>query len=82
MNGESVRFAINAIINHVNARPASADTVEGIHLGWIQWPGTPEPVAVTSAALEQLERDGFMQRVMVGNRELWRRHRNDSEHQE
>ncbi|MDB5046464.1 MAG: hypothetical protein JWQ08_2514 [Deinococcus sp.] len=78
MNEDLVRFASNEITNYVHARPASADTVEGIHLGWIQWPGTPEQVAVTLAALEQLEMDGFMQRVVAGNRDIWRRRREDS----
>lgn len=78
MEEDLIRFASDEITNYVHARPESADTVEGIHLGWIQWPGTPEQVAVTLAALEQLEMDGFMHRVGVANRELWRRRREDS----
>ncbi|UQN05576.1 hypothetical protein [Deinococcus sp. QL22] len=82
MEEDLVRFASNEIINYVNAQPESADTVEDIHQWWIQWPGTPEPVAITLAALGQLERDGFMQMVPIANRNTWRRRREDSEREE
>ena len=72
-----LRFAQNEISQYVDARPDSADTLEGIHQWWIQWPGTAESMAVTLAALEQLERDGLMQGVRVGNRAIWRRRRPD-----
>jgi hypothetical protein len=73
-----LRFARNEIAHYVDARPDSADTLEGIHQWWIQWPGNAESMAVTLAALEQLERDGLMQGVRVGNRAIWRKRRPDT----
>jgi hypothetical protein len=75
-----LRFAKDAIVHYVEARPESADTLEGIHHWWIQWPGAAESMAVTLAALEQLERDGLMQGIRVGNRDIWRRRRPDTAH--
>ncbi|MFB9990480.1 hypothetical protein ACFFLM_00540 [Deinococcus oregonensis] len=75
MDEDLIRFASNEIINHVNANPESADTVQGIHQWWIQWPNFPESTQVTVTALEQLQRDGLMEMVGAGNRGLWRRRR-------
>ncbi|MFB9992093.1 hypothetical protein ACFFLM_08990, partial [Deinococcus oregonensis] len=79
MDEDLIRFASNEIINHVNANPESADTVQGIHQWWIQWPNAAALPTVTRAALEQLELEGFLQRLVVGGREVWRRRRDDSE---
>lgn len=73
-----LRFAKDAIARYVEVRPDSADTLEGIHHWWIQWPGAAEPMALTLAALQQLERDGLMQAIRVGNRDIWRRRRPDT----
>lgn len=72
-----LRFVKDEIAHYVDARPESADTLEGIHQWWIQWPGAAESMSVTLAALEQLERDGLMQGVRLGNRDIWRRRRPD-----
>ena len=72
MEEDLIHFASNEIINYMQARPGSADTVEGIHQVWIQWPNTPETTKVTLAALEQLERDGFMEKVQAGPNSIWR----------
>lgn len=75
MDDALLQFAKNEITRYVLARPASADTLEGIHQWWIQWPGAAESMALTLAALEQLEGDGLMQSMRVANRDIWRRRR-------
>ena len=64
-----------SILIYLSSRPDAADTVEGIHQWWIQWPDVPEPVSVTMAALEHLEAVGFLERLQTGNRQFWRRRR-------
>lgn len=75
MDEKLLEFAVDAICSHLEKNPASADTVEGIHQWWIRWPGFPESIEVTAAALEQLEQTGFLQRLHAGKREIWRRPR-------
>ena len=75
MDEKLLEFAVAAIHTHLQAHPASADTVEGVHQWWIRWPGLPESIDVTIAALEQLEQSGFLERLRAGNREIWRRPR-------
>lgn len=75
MDEQLVVFAENAIRRYLGERPESADTVEGIHLWWILWPGLPESPVVTQIALERLETSGEMESVNVGNQMLWRRPR-------
>ena len=75
MDEKLLEFAVKAIIAHLHANPASADTAEGIHQWWIHWPTFPESIEVTFAALEQLEQSGFIEHLKVGNREIWRRPR-------
>ncbi|HSC79330.1 MAG TPA: hypothetical protein VLC08_03160 [Chitinolyticbacter sp.] len=73
MDAESlIDYAATAISDYLRQRPASADTLEGIHAWWIDWGGPPEAVSVTQAALERLEADGVIERRYIGNRELWR----------
>lgn len=67
-------YAKGEIARYVAARPGCADTVEGVHQWWISWPGAAA-VAVTLAALQQLQCDGVVQGLRVGDRELWRRPR-------
>lgn len=77
MDNDFLNFAKKQIAEYVSARPDSADTVEGIHQWWIKWPGTAESMAITQAALEQLEQAGIMQRVRVHSREIWRLRRSE-----
>ena len=73
MDDKLIQAAANAIEHYLTTRPAAADTLEGIHSYWIDWPGVPEPLTVTEAALMQLQRAGFVESKMVGNRLVWRR---------
>ena len=66
-------FAMQEISRYLIQRPDAADTAEGVHHWWIQWPDSAAPMAVTLAALEQLERDGLMQHIRIGSRDIWRR---------
>lgn len=75
MDDKLTPAAVTAIRDYLASRPDAADTVEGIHQWWIQWPGIPESVTVTMAALEHLESIGFLERLQTGNREFWRRRR-------
>jgi hypothetical protein len=77
MDDKLVLAAVDAITNYLTARPAAADTVEGIHCYWIPWQDNiPELVAVTEAALLHLEQTGFVERVKAGKRDIWRRRSN------
>jgi len=73
MDDKLVQAAVEAITSYLTARPAAADTVEGIHCYWIQWEDIPELVAVTEAALLHLEQTGFVKRTKAGKRDIWRR---------
>lgn len=72
---KSVTATANAITTYLLAHPHSADTLEGIHRWWIQWPEMPPPVDVILAALEQLEAAGQVERMNVGGRVIWRARR-------
>ena len=70
-----IQTAMNSIRRYVEVHPNAADTIEGIHYYWIDWP-TPLPhINCTFVALTELETEGLMERFPVANRELWRRHR-------
>ena len=56
----------------LSGHPESADTVEGIHQWWIEWPGIAESISITSIALKQLEQTGQIERRSIGNQEIWR----------
>lgn len=73
MDDKLILTAVEAIKSYLTARPAAADTVEGIHCYWIQWEDVPEMIAVTEAALLHLEQAGFVERARAGNRDIWRR---------
>ena len=60
------------MLAYLNARPASADTLEGIHRWWIRWPGLEEPMTITEAALIRLQARGLLEPCRVGTRILWR----------
>lgn len=73
MDEQLVVFAENAIRAHLATRPDSADTLEGIHRWWIQWPGLAESPVVTQIALERLAAAGEIEFFKIGNSILWRR---------
>ena len=75
MDERLVVFAENSIRAYLAGRPHSADTLDGIHLWWIHWPGLSESPVVTQIALERLETMGEVERVSLGNQILWRRPR-------
>ncbi len=67
-----IQFAVSAIRQYISNRPNAADTAEGIHLWWINWP-EPIPMSVTLAALEILEKSNEMETIKIGNRTIWRK---------
>lgn len=69
---EEESVAATAITAYLLAHPHSADTLEGIHRWWIQWPEAPLPVEVTLLALERLEAAGQVEQMNVGGRVIWR----------
>lgn len=75
VSDKTIEFIAANIRNYLTERPDAADTVEGVHGWWIIWPGLPESILCTQAALELLEKDGFVEQVPVGNRTIWRKAR-------
>ncbi|WP_314436400.1 hypothetical protein [Massilia timonae] len=75
MHRNAVDFAERAILSYLEQRPASADTTEGIHHHWIAWEGLPEHIDITACALARLRDAGRMQSVRLGDRTIWRLHR-------
>jgi hypothetical protein len=72
MDDNRVQFAVKAIQDYLTTHPESADTIEGVHQWWIQWPAIPESIATTATALTQLEHAALIERRRIGNREIWR----------
>ncbi|MDD5390200.1 MAG: hypothetical protein PHD37_12690 [Gallionellaceae bacterium] len=71
---ESLILAIESeVLAYLEARPASADTLEGIHRWWIRWPGLEEPMSITEIALNRLQARGLLEQCRVGSRILWRK---------
>jgi hypothetical protein len=62
-----------AILDYLRSHPRSADTLEGVQQCWLG--SEDENPTIVLLALEQLETDGLVERVPVGNRLLWRKHR-------
>ena len=73
-----IEFAKDAIRTFLAARPDAADTLDGIHRWWIDWPGLPESLVVTEIAVEQLHAEGAMEPLRIGNNVVWRRRRGDA----
>ncbi|GGX38651.1 hypothetical protein [Undibacterium squillarum] len=71
-----IDFAMGEIRRFLQARPDSADTLEGIHRWWIRWPDIAESPIVTAAALQRLEEQGFLEQKKIGSRVLWRHVKN------
>lgn len=67
-----VDFAMAAIRRHLARHPHGADTLEGVHGWWIDWPGLPASIAATERALERLEQHGLVASTLVARRRLWR----------
>ena len=71
-----IQSSMNSIRRHVEVHPNAADTLEGIHHYWIEWPTSQLPhISCTFVALTELETEGLMERFQFSNRELWRRRR-------
>ena len=70
-----IEFAKDAIRRFLAMRPDAADTLEGIHRWWIDWPGHPESQVVTEVALEQLHDEGVIEPLRIGHSVVWRRRR-------
>lgn len=71
-----IQSAMSSIRRHVEVHPNAADTLEGIHHFWIEWPISQHPhISCTFVALTELETEGLMERFQFSNRELWRRRR-------
>lgn len=75
MDQQLIDQVATAILNYLRERPASADTIEGIHRWWIDWHGRMEDQTVTQEALQQLEKQQLLESVSIGNRLLWRQPR-------
>lgn len=73
MDENLIQFVKNEILSYINIHPDSADTLEGVHQWWIQWPDIPESIVVTAAALAQLEAEHLMERRRFSSQEVWRR---------
>ena len=72
---ETILFAELAIRRFLTQRPDSADTLDGIHRWWIQWPGEEESSLCTLTALERLQASGEVEQFRAGSNVLWRRKR-------
>ncbi len=71
MQSVSTEDVVQALERYLCLHPAAKDTLEGIHLWWIDWQGVPGAIATTQAALELLEARGLAVRTGMGRRELW-----------
>ena len=73
LSQQAVTFAVKSIRRQLTKSPHAVDTAEGIHGFWIEWPEPLAPTPVTEEALKLLEEEGFVERVLVDTRELWRK---------
>lgn len=76
---DDIAYAKESIRRYLETRPNSADTLEGIHQWWINWPSYPPIIEVTLAALEQLQLEGFVESIKIGNQLIWRKVLNKEE---
>ena len=69
-------FALAAISRHIAEHPRAADTLEGIHFGWISWDDASAALQLTATqtALQELAQRGVLEVHRVGNRLVWRSH--------
>lgn len=75
MDNELIEYIKTSIQKLLVERPESADTLDGIHRWWIQWPEVPESIDITRVALEQLELEGIVEALTIGGRQIWRKRR-------
>lgn len=64
--------ALSAIRHYLQRYPHSADTLEGVAQWWLDG---IFPQEIIAAALEQLLASGELERLSIGQRQLWRRSR-------
>lgn len=76
MDQQLIERVAASILAYLEQRPASADTLDGIHRWWIDWAGRMESPEATLEALQLLERQQLVESVAIGNKVLWRRPRN------
>ncbi|WP_300758407.1 hypothetical protein [Janthinobacterium sp.] len=70
MTQDDIEIAIGMIRSHLAAYPHGADTLEGVAQWWLDGSFPPPVIA---AALERLLAAGEMERMTIGQRQLWRR---------
>ncbi len=75
MNDRRTSLIAEAILLHLERYPGSADTLEGICLWWIDFSSLGANLFSTQLALEQLEQEHRVERIMLGGRQLWRKSR-------
>jgi hypothetical protein len=74
MHEQEVRHAMQQIRHALERSPAAADTVQGIHAWWIEWPEPGPHWTTTQQALERLRDEGVVECVRLEDgREVWRR---------
>ncbi|MDP1978360.1 hypothetical protein [Undibacterium sp.] len=71
MQAQDLEFVRNSILSYLQARPNSADTVEGIQQFWIQWRDDALPLSVVSGILETMRNAGELEIVNLGGRTIW-----------
>lgn len=72
MNENLIQFAMQSIVLHLQQYPRSADTLEGVHQWWVQWPDIQESILVTDEALHRLQSVQQIESHTLGEREIWR----------
>lgn len=75
MDEPLIQFSMQEITRYLNNNPLSADTAEGVHQWWIQWPETQESIFITIEALNRLLNVGVVEVKRIADREIWRKTR-------
>lgn len=70
-----IEHAVSAIRTYLQLHPRGADTPEGVAQWWL---GSSFSLAIIAAALEQLLASGEVERTNIGQRQLWRRSRQEN----
>jgi len=70
MTQDDIETAISRIRYHLASYPHGTDTLEGVAQWWLDGSFSPPVIA---AALERLLAAGEMERMIIGQRQLWRR---------
>lgn len=70
---EPVPAVSRSIVQYLALHLGAADTLEGVHSFWIDWPPYgQESIAVTETALYCLKDQGVVEAVRAGRYFLWR----------